>query len=118
MEELEIVASQAGGLIQVSLTKSGPATAFPFARENDFESECFQDGDSRDPNLRLVITHKSVVPKNDSPTRLGAILRISPHEPVIESLLRIMGQRTTRRNPQRFFHERAQRRKVEGSIRD
>src|SRR5438270_11832634 len=90
--------------IEISLTERGTAAAFPVLHERDAKAERFQNFHRRDPDVRLVVTHESVVPENDFAAlgRGGALRRPDaaarrPYlmfaKPPIEALPGVMRQR-------------------------
>ena len=55
---------------EVSLTECRSTAAAPAFYERHFKAECFQHFDRGNADVRLVITHESVVPKNDATASL------------------------------------------------
>ena len=72
MEQFEIISSQSRGFFQVSLAEGGTSAAFAIRRKHDFETECFEDRDGGNADLRLVVADKSVIPKNDFAAQAAA----------------------------------------------
>ncbi len=81
------------------------ATTFALGRKHDFKPGGFQHGDGGDADLRLVITRKRVVPKNDFPpvarAELGAL-----GEPMIKTLGANGGNGRSVVNPNSFPKKR------------
>ena len=61
----DVVFGEFCGGIEVSLAKCRSAAAAPVFYERNFESKRFEYFHGGDPNVRFVIPHKCVVPKND-----------------------------------------------------
>ena len=70
MKEIEVVFGEFCGGIEVSLAKCRSPAAAPIFHERNFESKRFQHFHRCHADVRLVIPHKCVVPKND----LAAVL--------------------------------------------
>ena len=51
--------------IEISLAKCRAPAALPIFYKGDLESERFKDFDRSDSNVRFVIAHKRVIPKDD-----------------------------------------------------
>ena len=51
--------------IEVSLTKGRAPAAAPIFYKRNFESERFEYFYRGNPDVRLVITHKGIIPEND-----------------------------------------------------
>jgi hypothetical protein len=65
--------SELGRGIEISLAECGSAAALPISCERNFKTERFEDLDRSDSNVRLVITHKRVVPENDFSSSVAAV---------------------------------------------
>src|SRR5207249_3199878 len=111
--------------VEISDAECWSSAALPIFCERNLESECFQNFHSGHANMRFVITHKCVVPKDDRAALLlrrsmsavvaGVTARGSSvlREPFVESFVCVMGQRSLRGDSKRRFHQSAQRLKIE-----
>ena len=106
--------SEFRGGVEVSLAERRASAAAPIFYERDFESERFQNFHRSDADVRFVVAHKGVVPKDDmaagrdaAPRRPVGAERRPYHvlfKPFVEALVGVMGQRTLCRDPKRFLH--------------
>src|SRR5947199_4219631 len=83
------------------MTECWPPATAAFARQNHFESSRFEHCHRRHPDMRLVIAHKRVVPKQNSSPRGGrrdtcptACAAFVAGEPVVKAFLGVMRQWT------------------------
>src|SRR5439155_14795156 len=111
--------------IEISLAKRRSSTAAPVLCERNLESESFQHCDRGNSDVRFVVTHKRVVPKNDGASLLSlrstsAVVAARGdrrraagvgdpgystfREPLIESFACIMGEGTSCGYSNRFLH--------------
>src|SRR5438094_10490405 len=115
IQKIDIVFSDLCRGIEISLTERRPPAASSFFCERHIKPERFQNLDRSNSDVRLVITHKRVVPKNHFATVVAAIVdrgagvsdpgyRIS-REPTIESFTRVTRQGTSRGETEGFFHQ-------------
>src|SRR5207302_6551266 len=111
------------------LAERRSAATFAILEQLDFESERFEHSDRRNTDVRLVVAHKCVVPKNNAASSIAAVCDrriIRPtlierrysafFKPAIEPFACVMRQRTLCRNTERFFHQRADRFKISNCI--
>src|SRR5215510_9976678 len=95
------MAAEAFGLFEVALTECWPAATSSFCHQRYLETERLQDFDRRFADMRLMVTHESVVPENQPPPRCLQTVR-RPTEPGIKSLSRITRERPLPGNPDSF----------------
>src|SRR6266404_2028198 len=135
-QKIEVVFPGLCRRIEVSLTKCWPPTTFAISEQLDFEAERFEHLHRCNTDVRLVITHKGVVPENDfaavvagvgdpggparcrHPRRAGITdpgYNVS-REPAIESFTRVMWHRALRRNPECHLHKSANRCKIDNRV--
>ena len=98
--------SRPRGGIEISLAECRPAAALPIFRERNFKPERFQHFNCGNSNVRFVITHKCIVPKDDLASVVAAIVDrgtgvTAPGysmfmKPAIESFPGVMRQRPSR----------------------
>jgi hypothetical protein len=67
---MDVVFSEFCSGIEISLTECRPATAAPIFHKRDFEPERLEHFDCRDADVRFVVAHKCVIPKDDVTTLL------------------------------------------------
>src|SRR5206468_9708553 len=113
-ELMDVVFCEHRGGVEISLTEGRASAAAPVFYERNFESERFQNLNRSDSDVRFVITHKSVVPKDDiafardaAPRRpVGAKRRAYHvfHKPIIEAFGCVTGQGTFCGDPNCFLH--------------
>ena len=65
VQQREIVASQSRGFVEVALAEGGPSATFSQFRQHDFKARGFEHLDGGHADVRFVIAHESVVPKDD-----------------------------------------------------
>src|SRR6266404_3669886 len=125
--------------IEIPLAKCRSSAAAPMFHERHFKSERFQYFHSGHPDVRLVIPHEGVVPKNDcasvpkerrfvtagaiwrSPFLVGGVRRggrpTMSAKPFVEAFTCIMGQRPSSGDFNCFLHGDARRLETEKPIR-
>src|SRR6266566_5953810 len=99
--------SRPRGGIEMSLAECRPAAALPIFRKRNFKPERFQHFNCGNSNVRFVITHKCIIPKDDLASVVAAIVDrgtgvTAPGysmfmKPAIESFPGVMRQRASSR---------------------
>src|SRR4051812_8845524 len=64
-QDINVVLAEFGRQIQISDAECRPPTAAAIRYQRNFKAQRLQNPHCRNPDMRLVITHKSIVPKND-----------------------------------------------------
>src|SRR6516165_12006418 len=114
VRKLDIMPPHMCGGVEISLTESRSAATFPIYQEFNFEPERCEHLHRGNPDVRFVISNKRVIPEDHFAARRtrAVSFRIS-REPTIEPFARVMREGTLRGNAKVFFHETADRPKME-----
>src|SRR2546428_12314048 len=84
--------SNSGCRIEISLAERRSPATFPILQQRNFKAERFENFDRRDADVRLVVTHKSVVPKNDLASSVAAVCDPRTTRPAIGKFRHISAQ--------------------------
>ena len=123
IEKIDIMFSELRCGIEISLAECRTATALAIFRKRNFKPERFQNFYRSDSDVRFVVAHECIIPKNDFASGRDAALQcpdiaarcpyLSSCKPAIESFVRVLRQRTPSGNTERFFHKRPQRPEIQ-----
>ena len=104
IEKIDIMFSELRCGIEISLAECGTAATLAIFRKRNFKPERFQNFYRSDSDVRFVVAHECIIPKNDFASGRDAALRRpdiaarcpypSPLKPAIEPFARVMWQRT------------------------
>src|ERR1041385_2531051 len=105
------------GFIEISLTESRASAAFAAGRQIHLKPGGLENFHGGDTDLRIMITHKRIVPENDPAARRLLRARMTP-EPFVETLPGVAGQRSLPGEAEGLREQTAHQQGIHGHIRN